>query len=79
MISLLAPVYFAYFHAHLIVKHFELDREVVSIETMMRSPTLHAALIILMSAQTNQWIPVNLSVDWIQFIIIWDVRIILDS
>lgn len=79
MISLLAPVYFAYIHAHLIVKHFELDREVVSIETMMRSPTLHAALIILMSAQTNQWIPVNLSVDWIQFIIIWDVRIILDS
>ena len=33
----------------------------------------HAVLITRMSAQTNQWTPVNLKVDWTQFTITWAV------
>ena len=39
----------------------------------MKLQTPHAVLITRISAQTNQWTPVNFKVDWTQFTITWAV------
>ena len=39
----------------------------------MKLRTPHAVLITRMSVPTNQWTPVNLTVDWTQFTITWAV------